>query len=310
MPAQPTIDLIDPSGNQACFERIAQSHGLAGVAPWTRTEDGGLEITTMLGSQPRTLRISRVGGRPDLLGGTAKIEAAGQVLADGQAEDTQALARRVLGLDRDLTNFHSLAQKDAALSWVPDAGAGWMARSATVFEDVIRTILTTNCAWSSTVSMCTKMVDALGREDPATGLRAFPGPEEIAAAGAQFLRDEIRVGYRAEGIVEISSSVAEGRLELEELGSLAVDELPDAEVERRLRSLPGIGPYAAAHAMLLIGRPSLVILDSWTRPKFARMTGRKTVSDSTIRRHVGRFGPDAGLALWLILTKEWFEPES
>jgi hypothetical protein len=60
--------------------------------------------------------------------------------------------------------------------------------------------------------------------------------------------------------------------------------------------------------MLLISRPSLPILDSWTRPKYGRITGRKQATDAQILRRVGRYGPDAGLALWLILTRDWFEP--
>ena len=222
-------------------------------------------------------------------------------------QEVAAIASRVLGVGRDLTEFHASAAADPDLDWVPAAGAGAMARGSTVFEDVIRTILTTNCSWAMTIQMCTAMTEQLGEVDPLTGRKAFPSAEAIADSGEQLLKDQVRVGYRAPMITESARRVAAGEIDLELLGSAPASELPDAEVERQLRSLPGIGPYAAAHTMLLIGRPSLPILDSWTRPKYARITGRNSATDAQILKRVKRHGPNAGLALWLILTRDWFE---
>ncbi|MGH3060111.1 MAG: DNA-3-methyladenine glycosylase family protein, partial [Gaiellaceae bacterium] len=72
----------------------------------------------------------------------------------------------------------------------------------------------------------------------------------------------------------------------------------------RLLALPGVGPYAAAHVMMLLGRYSRLVLDSWTRPKYASVRGRKA-KDTTIERRFRRFGPYAGLAFWLVLTRDW-----
>jgi N-glycosylase/DNA lyase len=87
-------------------------------------------------------------------------------------------------------------------------------------------------------------------------------------------------------------------------------ELPDEEVERRLLELPGVGPYAAAHVMLLLGRHSRLVLDSWTRPKYARLTGKpkgRLVADRTIARRFRRYHEHAGLAFWLVLTRDWVD---
>ena len=79
------------------------------------------------------------------------------------------------------------------------------------------------------------------------------------------------------------------------------------EVAARLLALPGIGPYAAAHVMHMLGRYSRLILDSWTRPKYARLNGRKA-SDATIdRRFRRRYGEWAGLAFWLYVTSDWID---
>ncbi len=42
-------------------------------------------------------------------------------------------------------------------------------------------------------------------------------------------------------------------VDLEELGRTGAEELPDEEVAARLLTLPGVGPYAAAHIMMLVG---------------------------------------------------------
>ena len=46
-----------------------------------------------------------------------------------------------------------------------------MMQSPTVFEDVVKTVCTTNCTWSATVRMVDALVSELG--DPATG-RQWP----------------------------------------------------------------------------------------------------------------------------------------
>ena len=81
----------------------------------------------------------------------------------------------------------------------------------------------------------------------------------------------------------------------------------DDEVETALLALPGIGPYAAAHVMQLLGRHRRLVLDSWTRPAYLRMSKKKRAGDATIRRAFARYGEYAGLAFWLLLTRRWVE---
>jgi len=182
------------------------------------------------------------------------------------------------------------------------AGSGRMLRSPTVFEDVVKTVCTTNCAWSATVRMVGALVSELGVEAP-DGRRAFPTPEAMAKANAAFYKGKVRAGYRGPYLRSLASDVAAGKLELEALDD---PQLPDEEVAARLLELPGCGPYATAHMMMLLGRYSRLILDSWTRPKYARLRGRKA-SDKTIERRFRPYRDYAGLAFWLYLTRDWVE---
>jgi len=207
--------------------------------------------------------------------------------------------RYMLRLDDDLSAFYVLARDDPDLSWAVE-GSGRMMRSPTVFEDVVKTICTTNCTWSATVRMTTALVDQLGEPAP-DGRRSFPEPAAMADADEAFYRDVVRAGYRGAYLRSLAVSVADDILDLEALND---PELIDDEVAARLSALPGCGPYATAHMMMLLGRYSRLILDSWTRPTYARLNGRKA-ADRTIQRRFRRYGEYAGLAFWLYLTRDW-----
>jgi 3-methyladenine DNA glycosylase/8-oxoguanine DNA glycosylase len=215
----------------------------------------------------------------------------------------------VLRLDQDLSGFYALVADDPDLAWAA-SGAGRLIRSPTVFEDVVKTVCTTNCSWSATRRMVAALVEHLGQ--PAPGAppdgprgRAFPTPTAMAAAPEGFYRDVARAGYRGRYLRALAQSVADGSLDLEALGRSTPEELPDDELAARLLALPGVGPYAAAHVMTLLGRYSRLVLDSWTRPTYARLAGRPAVTDAAIARRFRRYGRWAGLAFWLYLTAGW-----
>jgi N-glycosylase/DNA lyase len=260
--------------------------------------------------RPRRGRPRRVRIEPGR-GARAAVSVLGPRVSDATVDDLLATVRHVLRLDADLSPFYAVASSDPELSWVT-AGAGRMVQSPTVFEDVVKTICTTNCAWSATVRMVHAIVEHLGA--PAAGApadgpwgRAFPTPAAMAEAGEAFFRDVARAGYRGSYLVSLSRSVAEGELDLERFGRAGPDELPDEELESRLLALPGVGPYAAAHVMMTLGRYHRLILDSWTRPTYARLVGRTTVTDAAIARRFRRYGAYAGLAFWLFLTRDWVD---
>ncbi len=219
------------------------------------------------------------------------------------------LVRHILRLDEDLSPFYELCMEDPSIAWASQ-GAGRLLRSATVFEDVVKTICTTNCAWSATERMVGAIVEHLGVAvpgAPASGAsgRAFPSPQAMAEAGEDFYREVARTGYRGRYLLSLARSVAAEEVSLEEMGSAPRGEVPDEEIFARLTALPGIGPYAAAHVMMMIGRYSQLVLDSWTRPTYARLAGKRNVEDASIVRRFRRYGPWAGLAFWLFLTRDW-----
>jgi 3-methyladenine DNA glycosylase/8-oxoguanine DNA glycosylase len=272
------------------------SHGVAELPPnRVELEARTLETTLPVPLGARTVRITASSRR-------LKIEA---VAGSAGAQASDALTKTVahmFRLDEDLSAFYKLVGADGDLSWCA-RGAGRMLRAPTVFEDVVKTICTTNTAWSGTRRMTTALVDNLGAEAPGGG-HAFPAPEAMAEKDETFYREVVRAGYRGPYLQQLASDVAAGVVDLESLND---PELPDDDVAERLLALPGVGPYAAAHVMLTsLGRYSRLVLDSWTRPTYQKVSGsRRAVKDTTIERRFKRYGDYAGLAFWLYLTRSW-----
>jgi 3-methyladenine DNA glycosylase/8-oxoguanine DNA glycosylase len=291
------LELVGAGGEPVDLRRTVASHGVADLPPNRIDEDSpGLETTIAVNGRARTIRVSPGRAR------RARVELLDGRVSARDREAVLATVRHMLRLDEDLSRFYALVDGDADLGWVA-RGAGRMLRSPTVFEDVVKTVCTTNCAWSGTVRMVTALVEQLGAEGRHG--RAFPSPAAMADAPDDFYREVARAGYRGPYLRAIAAAAADGSLDLEQLDGRS--DLPDDEVAQRLLALPGVGPYAAAHVMMLLGRYGRLILDSWTRPKYARLAGKKTVGDKTIERRFRRYKDFAGLAFWLHLTRDWVD---
>jgi N-glycosylase/DNA lyase len=303
-----TLTLRGPGGEPVDLRRTVVSHGLTELPPMrVHPDESGFDVVLpMPRGRPLRVRV-RPAGRT-----RARLSARPRPASAAQERAIRDGVRHLLRLDQDLSGLYALLAADEQLAWAA-AGAGRLMRGQTVFEDVVKTICTTNCAWSATVRMVGALVRELGepaRGEPAdTEHRAFPTPAAMAAADDAFYADVVRAGYRGPYLRTLAAAVADGGLDLEALATATREDLPDDALEQRLLAIAGIGPYAAAHVMMLLGRHSRLVLDSWTRPKYARLMGRKA-NDAAIARRFRRYEPWAGLAFWLLLTRDWVAEEA
>jgi 3-methyladenine DNA glycosylase/8-oxoguanine DNA glycosylase len=292
------IPLAGAGGEPVDFVRTIVSHGVAELPP-NRLDFAAraIETTLPVASGARTVRLTSARGklRIDVVAGSVGTRAS-------SALETTVV--HMFRLDEDLSAFYSTVREDTELAWCAQ-GAGRMLRAPTVFEDVVKTICTTNTSWSGTRKMTHALVDNLGVKAPGGG-RTFPTPEAMAEVDEGFYREVVRAGYRGPYFRQLATDVAEGTIDLEALHD---PDLPDDEAAARLLALPGVGPYAAAHVMLTsLGRYSRLVLDSWTRPTYYKLSGaRSALKDATIERRFKRYGDWAGLAFWLYLTRGWVE---
>lgn len=279
------------------FRRTVLAHGWSVLAPYRLAPDARTLETTAPLPGAGALRV-RMADTP------AGVEVSTPGRSHARLAAAMAVARRALALDVDLRAFHLAVSRDRELAWIAEARSGRLLRSPTPWEDLVKMVLTTNCTWSAT----TRMVDALVRLDGAAepaGTQAFPTPEALALRSEQELRERARLGYRACAVATLARRVRDGEVDL------AAWDRPDAgaeELRRAMLGLPGVGPYVADNLLKMLGRPGGLALDSWMRAKYARLHGRgRPVSDRTIARRHARLGGWAGLALWLELTRDWWE---
>ncbi|GAC1307917.1 MAG: AlkA N-terminal domain-containing protein [Vulcanimicrobiaceae bacterium] len=299
------LPLLGAGGEAVSFVATVGSHGLAWLPPNDVAADQRSLATTLLLGDGSARRVT-LSEEPS---GTLAVRSAGRPLGAKQRAEVTAAVRAMFALDDDLAPFYARLAADADLAFAC-VGIGRMLRSPSAFEDVVRTICTTNCAWSATERMIGALVGFLGT--PAAGGpvapgawrgRAFPSAAQLAAADEAFFRDVARAGYRGAYLRALARSVATGAVDLEAWRAAPREALSDDELAARLLALPGVGPYAAAHIMMLFGRCSRLVLDSWTRPRYAELVGKALVADRTIERRFKRYGEHAGRAFWLLLWK-------
>ncbi|HVU53317.1 MAG TPA: Fe-S cluster assembly protein HesB [Polyangia bacterium] len=281
------------------FDRTVRSHGWFDLPPFSYDRDGGRLAFAYIDDATKSVVAVTVRAAPGGL--VASVSASG-----AKALRAADVVRSVLRLDQDLAPLRAALAGAPELAACVDAGGGRLLRAPTVFEDVVKMLCTTNCSWSLTRVMVERLVSKAGARG-AGGARAFPTADALAKRPLAFFRDVVRAGYRAPFLKKLAARVASGALELEALRGPSI---PSDEVYARLRSIAGIGPYAADNLMRLLGHNDRLGLDSWCRARFLKLypRTRKAALDAAIARRYRPYAPHSGLAMWLDLTRTWHEP--
>ena len=266
-------------------------HGWIDLEPFAWDEGKGImQVAFVLDGHPVDVGVRQV---PAGLEVTVGVEKA---LRRPQLAEVKARVLWMLRLDEDFQAFWTRCRGRKNMTWVCDRGAGRLLRAPSLFEDLVKILFTTNCAWGNTRSMTRRLVEALGEEAP-SGRRAFPEAERCADEDVGFWAEEVRAGYRAKACYELSRLARDGGLE-----AFMRSEVPTAELRKRLAQLRGFGPYAVGQALRALGRYDDLALDSAVR---AKLPG----SDKAIARRYKEFEEWAGLALWMDFTREWHQGE-
>lgn len=272
------------------FLSVINSHGWRQLAPFSYEEG-----TNVLGY---VMRLGN-GHVVDLKFREAEegVTVESEKLDAAERREVKEKAAWIFGFDMDFSRFYSATRREPKLRHARKLALGRMLRSPTLFEDVIKTILTTNTLWIATKNMTRKLVDELGeplREDPAR--KAFPTPGAIAVSSPEFLRERIRVGYRASAIHQLGVRVASGGFDLE---ALKTSNLPTLELRKELLSINGVGPYAAANLLLILGRTDFIPIDSWALKLVSHeWYDANPVTPKDVEKHFERWGEFKGLAFW------------
>ena len=223
------------------------SHGWIKLEPWRwdsvnnelsrpeRLRDGKLALVRVFQSDARSL--------------VARIDA--ETLGQMEHENIESTIKRWLSIDWDPEPAIRIATAlDPRIACFIKNGGGRFLRSSTFYEDFVKTVCTINTNWASTKRMVSSLVNRLGKG-------VFPSPLEVIDRGEDFLRHELRLGFRSSVLAESSRQLLEKRI-IDDLGNLVQTGLKFED----LITLRGIGPYSASHLMMLTHDFSYIPVDS------------------------------------------------
>jgi 3-methyladenine DNA glycosylase/8-oxoguanine DNA glycosylase len=274
---------------------VVRSHGWIQMPPFAETSTHGLGYTIRLNTGK--VLYFEVNAVDSLL-----RVASTDIVTEAEQAELASTISWMLDLEQDFTEFYILARQEPKLARMVERKAGRVLRSPSLFEDVIRTILTTNTLWKHTLRMCREITSRYGGALPCDPEQhAFPTPEALAQVDEPTLREQCRMGYRAPYVNELAHRVASGVLDLE---SLKTSLLPTPELRKELMTIKGVGGYAAANLLMLMGRYDYVPVDSWALKVVSDefFSGEK-ITPKQVLATFEKWGKWQGLVYWFW---DWF----
>ncbi len=148
--------------------------------------------------------------------------------------------------------------------------------------------------------MVKHLVEKLGEVSP-SGKSSFPKAEAMAKMPLEFYKEEIRAGYRAEYLKELAEKIADGKLDVEKWLNKDVT-TPD--LKKEMKTVKGVGNYAAENLLKLLGRYDGLALDSWLRGQFyKKYNAGNACDDKQIENHYEKYGNWRGLVIWCEMSQ-------
>jgi 3-methyladenine DNA glycosylase/8-oxoguanine DNA glycosylase len=272
------------------FLSVVNSHGWRQLAPFSYDEITNTLCYILRLSNGRVIELKLNDATDGVIVETEKLNKT-------ERKEVAGNVTWMFGLDMDFSRFYAASRGEPKLALAKKQALGRVLRSPTLFEDVIKTILTTNTLWGATKNMTFRLVNEFGdliKEDNTK--KAFPTPEAIAASTPEVLKEKIRVGYRAPAIHQLAARIAAGAFDLE---ALKTSELPTLELRKELLKINGVGPYAAANLLLIIGRSDFIPVDSWALKLVSHEWYRgKPITGKEVEKRFEKWGEFKGLAFW------------
>lgn len=276
------------------FRAVVESHGWNHLAPFSydreqgilhrrhRLSSGKIVSLRMIGSKSRSIIVEVTGA---------------SIITSRQRNEITQIIKRIFNLDWDLSAFYKDMSKLDAYQWVDEHKAARLLATPTVWEDLAKTLLTTNVSWSNTIQMAEKLTYL----DPE---HVFPTPQTIAALDVDKLKEETGMGYRAPYLHELATAITSGEVEVESWRELDADDLYKAVID-----LTGFGDYAAGTILRLLGHFDKLAIDSVARNAYEAIVGHAPESDTDIRNHYEQYDKWRGLVLWMDCIRDQYEAE-
>jgi 3-methyladenine DNA glycosylase/8-oxoguanine DNA glycosylase len=290
------------------FEYTAYSHGWVLLLPnhWDKESKRLHRIERLSGGKVVALVISgnNSSPKPKITVEVGHPEA----LSKTDRDEIRTSVRHMFRLDEDFQEFYNLCRQRGKQWKKLTQGLGRLLRSPGLFEDIVKTICTTNIQWGGTKRMISELVGAYGEKYHGDStMRAFPTPEAIARTSLNSFSKKVRMGYRTAYVHLLAQQIASGRLDPNDFFN---PNLPTSELKKKLLEIKGIGNYAAATLMMLLGRydelPTDTVFRDFVSKKYFK--GRK-ISDKKAQGVYRDWGKWKYLAYWFELWEMYNQEE-
>ncbi len=186
------------------FCKLVLAHGWAFLPPFEWDDERSRLARPLRLASSRQVPVAIYAAATDGQSVVTVRAASGHGFAPEERQEVRAKVRRMLRLDEDFSEFQRTCEADSTLRFVAKERCGGLLRAPSAFEDLVKTVCTTNCDWRNTKKMCAALCDLAGG--------GFPGPEHLLRFSPRQLARAAPVGYRSETILKAARLCAEGRL--------------------------------------------------------------------------------------------------
>ena len=282
------------------FRTTLLSHGWIQLAPFRASEDyTQLSRIFQLASGAAIQLVMQADPDENI---EVIFESKFRINPEHQRNKIRQAVHHMFNLDLDLREFYDLISGETRYDWIVQYGAGRLLRSPSVWEDLVKTLMTTNTNWGSTVNMV-KRITALGDQFDEKQY-VFPTPAQIAGYSLGQLDQLIRAGYRTAYLLELAEKITSGEIEPEKWVNSGMN---PGDLYKMISSLKGFGPYAAGSILKLLGKFDNLALDSEARAMFAKeFNNGDPPRDDKIAAHYERYGHWKGLVIWMDVMRDYF----
>jgi DNA-3-methyladenine glycosylase II len=179
---------------------------------------------------------------------SVQVQVTGPRLTDRQRKLLYVALEKCLGLSKNLSAFYMFATKDNVLNALARRFLGLKPpRFPTVFEGVVNGIACQQLSLDLGITLLNRLCANYGREATCQGYSsyAFPCPEDLTSLTPDDFR---KLGYprqKGRAIIELSQSIASGKLDLEEL-----ENVDNQKALARLCELRGVGRWTGEYVLL------------------------------------------------------------
>lgn len=287
------------------FEKALEH--LGSTSPFQRDVSigpGCLTRAIMVEGLPMVARVTST-GTPDAPGLRCVLWA-GVAINSSLSATAARQIRTFLGIEDDVAGFYSIAENDEAMAPLVRQFYGYhQLRFPTPFEAACWAVLTQHNHWSIARKMKETLTRELGPTLVVEGLeyRAFPGPAQLLTAGPQAVGWLIKNERRTASLLAAAAAFAD-------IDTVFLAEAPQADVERWLRSISGIGPWSANFVLIRgLGRMEVTpLIDQSLMRAAYEVYGpdriRRTEDVVSIAARYGRF---QGYWVHCLRLRSWIE---